>query len=427
MTGNPEARLLRRATAVIAVQVAAAVAATVVLVSVLAFSLTIRAEHRAEERTVRAQTLAAGADLIGTEGVVLVRRAPDGVVTASGGTPPAVVRMDVTRLRPGRGNATIGDRHFEAYAVDGADGSRTVGLLDVTAREESGERLIGSLLVAGLIGIVAAASVGAVLGRRAVRPLARALSLQRRFVADASHELRTPLAVLHTRAQLLQRRLNRDVDTARVRADVAELVADTHALGEVVEDLLLSAELSHRPTGGVAVDAAGLAREVAASVEPYAGAQHVTLRTDIGAGPMDVTGVRSSLRRALAALVDNALAHVSAGGTVTVSVGRADDRVRLAVVDDGVGLDPARATHLLARFARGEDPVDRPGRRFGLGLALVQEVVDAHGGQLRIDGSPGHGARFTMILPAAPVSAGPAAAAREAAKEAAAREAAARE
>ncbi|MEV0567726.1 ATP-binding protein [Dactylosporangium sp. NPDC050588] len=413
MTGRPEARLLRRATAVIAVQAAAAVAATVVLVSVLAFSLTIRAEHRAEERTVRVQTLAADADLIGTEGVLLLRRAPDGTVTASGGTPPAVARMDVTRLRPGRGNATVGGRHFEAYAVDGADGSRTVGLLDVTAREESGERLIGSLLVAGLIGIVAAASVGAVLGRRAVRPLARALSLQRRFVADASHELRTPLAVLHTRAQLLQRRLNRDVDSARVRADVAELVADTHALGEVVDDLLLSAELSHRPTGGVAVDVAGLAREVAASVEPHAGAHHVTLRTDIGAGPLDVTGVRSSLRRALAALVDNALGHVSAGGTVTVSVGRADDRVCLAVVDDGVGLDPARATHLLARFARGEDPVDRPGRRFGLGLALVQEVVVAHGGQLRIDGSPGHGARFTMILPAAPVPAGPAAAAGE--------------
>ncbi|MEV6932534.1 HAMP domain-containing sensor histidine kinase [Dactylosporangium sp. NPDC051485] len=403
MTSNPESRLLRRATAVIAVQVAAAVAATAVLVSVLAFWLTIRAEHLAEERTVRVQTLAAGADLTGTEGVVLVRRAPDGVVTASGGTPPAVLRTDVTRLRPGRGNATIGGRHFEAYAADRADGSRTVGLLDVTAREESGERLVGSMLIAGLIGIVAAASIGAVLGRQAVRPLARALSLQRRFVADASHELRTPLAVLHTRAELLQRRLNRNADAERIRADVAELVADTHVLGEVVEDLLLSAELSHRPAGGVTFDAADLARELAASVEPYASAQHVTLRTDIAAGPMEVTGVRSSLRRALAALVDNALAHVSAGGTVTVAVDRADGRVRLTVIDDGVGLDPAQAAHLLARFARGEHHADRPGRRFGLGLALVQEVLDAHGGQLRIDGSPGKGARVTMILPAATV------------------------
>ncbi|MET7402283.1 HAMP domain-containing sensor histidine kinase [Dactylosporangium sp. NPDC005572] len=409
MTGNPEARLLRRATAVIAAQVAAAVGAAVVLVSVLAFSLTIRAEHLAEERTVRSVTLAAGPDLAAADGVVLLRRTAGGSIEAGSGTPPAMVRIDLMHLRPGRGNASVGGRHFEAYAVDHADGSRTVGLLDVTAREESGERLMRSLLIAGLIGIAAAASLGAVLGRRAVRPLARALSLQRRFVADASHELRTPLAVLHTRAELLQRRLGRGADVERLRTDAAELVADTRALGEVVEDLLLSAELSHRPAHGVPVDAAGLAREVVASVAPHAAAQHVTLRTDIGAGPMEVTGVRSSLRRALAALVDNALAHVSAGGTVTVTVARVDERVRLAVVDDGMGLDPARATQLLARFARGDDhPADRPGRRFGLGLALVQEVLDAHGGQLQVDGSPGQGACFTMILPATPGSAGPA-------------------
>src|SRR6185312_7428485 len=99
----------------------------------------------------------------------------------------------------------------------------------------------------GLVGIVAAAVAGAFLGRRAVRPLARALSLQRRFVADASHELRTPLAVLHTRAELIRRRLDRASPARddRLRADVVQLAADTRALGEVVEDLLLSAELQH--------------------------------------------------------------------------------------------------------------------------------------------------------------------------------------
>ncbi|WP_238014394.1 HAMP domain-containing sensor histidine kinase [Dactylosporangium sp. AC04546] len=409
MTGDPEPRLLRRATAAIAGQVAAAVAATVVLVSALAFSLTIRAEHLAEERTVRSVTLAAGPDLVTADGVVLLRRAAGGSVAASAGAPPAALGIDVTRLRSGRGNASAGGRHYEAYAVDGPDGSRTVGLLDVTAREESGERLVRSLLIAGLAGIGAAAALGAVLGRRAVRPLARALSLQRRFVADASHELRTPLAVLRTRAELLQRRLDRGAGDERTRADAAELVADTRALGEVVEDLLLSAELPHRPARGVPVDAAGLAREVTASVEPYAAAQDVTLRTEIGAGALVVTGVRSSLRRALAALVDNALGHVSAGGTVTVAVSRADGRVCLAVVDDGVGLDPGRAEALLARFARGDEVSDRPGRRFGLGLALVREVLQAHGGDLRIEGSPGDGARFTMVLPAGRADPGPSA------------------
>src|SRR5262249_35733524 len=161
-----------------------------------------QAEHLAEERTVRAVTLAAGDDLVTTDGVVLLRRSPTGAVRASAGAPPALLRLDLSELRRGRGNASAGGRHFEVYVVDGADGTRTAGLLDVTAREESGERLVRSLLIAGLTGIVAAALAGAYLGRRAVRPLARALSLQRRFVADASHELRTPLAVLHTRAEL---------------------------------------------------------------------------------------------------------------------------------------------------------------------------------------------------------------------------------
>lgn len=86
-------------------------------------------------------------------------------------------------------------------------------------------------------------------GRRAVRPLGRALALQRRFVADVSHELRTPLAILSTRAQLIQGRFGRvDGPDRRLHEHVDQLVADTRALGDVVDDLLRSAELRHRPS-----------------------------------------------------------------------------------------------------------------------------------------------------------------------------------
>jgi two-component system OmpR family sensor kinase len=402
MIATTDARLLRRATLTVAVQVAAAVAATVVLVSVLAFSLTILSEHRAEERTVREVTLAAQADLTGTDGVVLVRRRPDGTLRVSPGTPPTVRGLDLSTLRAGRGNADLGDRHFEVYVVDSPDGTRTAGLLDVTAREESGERLIESLFLAGVIGIAAGGLLGALLGRRAVRPMAGALTMQRRFVADASHELRTPLTVLHTRAELIQRRLARTAAPVdeRIATEVAQLARDTRALGEVVEDLLLSAELQHEPARGTEIDAGELVRELVASVSGYAGALGVTMRADVGGGPLCVTGVRSSLRRALAALLDNALAHVSAGGAVTVRATGDRTTVALAVVDNGDGLDPADATRLLARFARGDRRTDRPARRFGLGLALVSEVVTAHNGHLHIDGREGHGATFTITLPA---------------------------
>jgi signal transduction histidine kinase len=402
VTAGPDARLLRRATLVLAAQVAAAVAVAVVLVSILAFSLTIRSEHAAEERTVRTVTLAANADLTGTDGVVLLRRSADGAVRASPDTPAAVRRLDPEQLRLGRGNADAGGRHFEVYVVDAADGTRTAGLLDVTAREESGERLVASVAVAGVIGIVAGAVFGALLGRRAVRPLARALAMQRRFVADASHELRTPLTVLHTRAELIRRRLARGGSPGdeRVSADITQLAADTKALGEVVEDLLLSAELQDQPWRAAAIDAGDLVGELVASLAAHADSLHVTLQAKIATGDLVVAGVRSSLRRALAALVDNALAHVRAGGTVTVGARRDASYVCLTVADDGEGLDPADAARLLERFARGESRSDQPGRRFGLGLALVSDVVHAHRGRLDIDGQPGVGATFTIALPA---------------------------
>jgi two-component system, OmpR family, sensor kinase len=112
-----------------------------------------------------------------------------------------------------------------------------------------------------------------------------------------------------------------------------------------------------------------------------------------------VAGVRSALHRAVGALVDNALAHNGTGGHVTVGVRRRGDKVVLTVADDGEGLDPEVTDTLLHRFGRGEQSAGH-GRRFGLGLALVREVVEAHRGRLEIDGRPGVGATVTIVLPA---------------------------
>jgi signal transduction histidine kinase len=412
MTVNPrsgdDAELVRRAGFAIAAQIAVAVAATLLVVGLLAFSLTIRAEHTAEERAVRQAAVAARGVTDPGGGVVLIEQLATGQVRSSDDAPADLMRLDPRAVPAGRSATRIGSRDYEVFTVDHGDGRRVVGLLDVTLRRQSGERLISSLLWAGVVGVLGAALLGILLGRRAVRPLGRALELQRRFVADASHELRTPLAVLHTRAQLIQRRLSRDAaHDGRRPADeyiddhVSQLVADTRALGEVVEDLLLSAELQRKPDVGDLVDVGDLAHDLVRSVRPHADERGITLSAEIsGDQPLLVLGVRSSLRRALAALVDNALGHNHPGGRVTVYACRRKHGVELTVEDDGDGLDPAQADQLLQRFARGPETGGQ-GRRFGLGLALVREVLHAHSGSLTIDGCPGEGARFTMTLPAA--------------------------
>ena len=110
----------------------------------------------------------------------------------------------------------------------------------------------------------------------AVRPLADALDLQRQFVTDASHELRTPLAVVSTRAQMVQRHLSPQLDPAH-RHEVDQLVEDTRAMGEVVADLLLSAQLEHTPIPADQVDLVAVAVEVVKSLTTYAAEHSVRL------------------------------------------------------------------------------------------------------------------------------------------------------
>ncbi|MBO2464749.1 ATP-binding protein [Actinomadura violacea] len=94
----------------------------------------------------------------------------------------------------------------------------------------------------------------------------------------------------------------------------------------------------------------------------------------------------------------------NSGGRVAVVLARDGDRVELAVRDDGVGFDPADAERIFQRFTRG---AQGRGRRFGLGLALVREVVESHGGTIDAVGRPGAGASFTVRLPAASPGAKP--------------------
>jgi signal transduction histidine kinase len=109
------------------------------------------------------------------------------------------------------------------------------------------------------------------------------------------------------------------------------------------------------------------------------------------------------LRRALTALVDNALGHQHDGGTVELGVARAGAKVTVAVADDGVGIDPEAMATLFTRFSHGAEHTARQGREpYGIGLALVREIADAHGGDIAVASEPGEGATFTLTLPAAP-------------------------
>lgn len=278
---------------------------------------------------------------------------------------------------------------------EGAEGG------DPRARGDGGGHLVVDLdetvlLVAflGLVAIVLTAWVAWMASRRAVAPLAEALRVQRHFVADASHELRTPLTVLSSRVQTLERRLERGEPVDGV---VARLRSDTTMMAEVLDDLLLSAEESEGAAGTAAV--ASTVRAAASSMEGLASASEVRIAIAVTGDAMAAIP-RVSFSRCVVALVDNAIRHSPPRGVVAVSAASGKDgAVEIRVGDQGAGIrgiDPERV------FERFSHTADRQGHRsFGLGLALVRDVVSRAGGTVAVESTSAEGTTFLLRLPRA--------------------------
>jgi len=311
---------------------------------------------------------------------------------------PQLTALDSVAATHSTELSTVTQNGTTFYVRTQPRGDATVqAVFDARYQLSDRRHLLAALALSAAVALLATILTTLMVGRLAVAPLAEALERQRRFVADASHELRTPIAQVHTRAQLLARRAG----TAADRHDLDRLVVTTARLGEIVDELLLSAQLAAAAPADLPttpVDLAALAREAVATEADRSGERRVTvqLATPDG-GPIPVPGVDSALRRVVGELLANALKHTPAGGRIDVTVRRAGrDRAELVVADTGTGFDPAEADRIFDRFHRGAGSGDR---RFGLGLALLNEVVTSHGGTIEANGRPGQGAIFTVRLP----------------------------
>ena len=228
-------------------------------------------------------------------GMLLVLRDLSGKVQASAdGLPTA----DLLARPVGFSDVRIDGGRYRVLVTDRPQG-RVVALLALESYEAGRSRLLLSLGAAELAGILASIAVVILLTRRSIRPLTEALTLQRRFVADASHELRAPLTVLHTRIQLLARRFD-DSDDHEAKAQIDALAADTRALGEVIEDLLASASMTGNGVPRVRVDVSAVADEVYGSMSEHAESSGVSLVVNRGnEGPKTISPFLDRRRRSV--------------------------------------------------------------------------------------------------------------------------------
>ena len=216
-----------------------------------------------------------------------------------------------------------------------------------------------------------------------------------RFASDVSHELRSPRTTLTTSISILESRREELPERARAALDL--LVADVQRFSAMVEDLL---EISRFDAGAARLHLETariselLLQSVAASSD-----REIPVTISAQAAARTVAVDKRRLVRVVANLIGNAERH--AGGATRVTVDLADDDVQIGVEDAGPGVFEADRERIFERFARGSEAAGRrgTGEGVGLGLALVREHVNLHGGRAWVEDAPDGGARFVVALP----------------------------
>jgi two-component system OmpR family sensor kinase len=219
----------------------------------------------------------------------------------------------------------------------------------------------------------------------------------RRFVADASHELRTPVTTIRGYAELY--RHGGLADTADLDQAMRRTEQESVRMASLVDDLLLLARLDEgRPLARRPVDLGVLGVDAAADARAVAPDRVVTAEVTAG---VIVDGDEDRLRQVVGNLVGNALVHTPAGTAVSVRVHNGNHRAVVEVHDDGPGMAPDVAARAFERFSRADASRSRDAGGAGLGLAIVQAIVVAHGGAVDLQSAPGTGTTVRVELPRA--------------------------
>ena len=246
---------------------------------------------------------------------------------------------------------------------------------------------------------------------RLYREAQEAVRLRDEFLSIASHELKTPLTPLSLKLQLLVREVRRQPDSPFRRA-VEDYIAvgsrQVKKLSELVSDLLDVARIA----GGrlrlelEEVELGALAREVIARYEPEAVRAGSTLV--LKEAPEAVSGRwdRLRLEQVITNLVDNAIKY-GAGKPIHITLEAEEGRALLRVRDEGIGIAPEHLSRIFERFERAVS--ERHYGGLGLGLYITRTIVEAMGGTIQVESTPGAGALFTVSLPRQPVAAPPSA------------------
>ena len=222
---------------------------------------------------------------------------------------------------------------------------------------------------------------------------------RREFVSNVSHELRSPLASVKAMVETLE---DGAIEQQQVALDfVRRIHKEIDRMTAMTESLL---ELARMESGQVSLqqepmELRSLIAEVVQDFHARASAKEITLKATLPDSLPTVAGEEGKLREVLGNLLDNAIKFTPHRGVVTVSAKDGDTVVEVSVSDTGIGIPQEHLPHIFERFYKVDR--SRRGAGSGLGLAIVKHIVQAHGGEVRVESLEGSGSTFTFTVPRA--------------------------
>lgn len=226
--------------------------------------------------------------------------------------------------------------------------------------------------------------------------LEHSFDAEKRFASDASHELRTPTAVILAECEYAKQNAKSTEDYAE---SIEVIERQARRMSELISKLLNITRMD-QGTHQAAFERANLSElaEIVTDETAMAAGKAVELKKEIEGGVYANIDV-GLMTRLVQNLVENAIKYTPEGGHVTVSLRREGDALALAVADDGIGIAKKDLPHIYDRFwqadaSRGAD------RGSGLGLSMVKQIAEAHGGRLDVKSAPGRGSTFTYRMAA---------------------------
>lgn len=220
--------------------------------------------------------------------------------------------------------------------------------------------------------------------------------LRQRFLAGVAHELRTPLTILKANLEGIA-----DGVIVPDQEQISSLTDEVDRMTKIVEDLrnLSLLEAGQLTPEFAQVDVNHILSQVVAKSKTLADAKNIDLKLETINGMIYARADAAMLNQMVYNLLINAIKYTEAGGRVTVFATETDDRIEISVADNGVGIAAEDLEHIFDYFYRVDPSRSKQSGGTGLGLALVQQMAHAHGGQVLVDSVLGQGSTFTVLLP----------------------------